>query len=131
MTTHLPKAAAAVFRFLEEAATSATAAGGEELYHNDTSYHNEGQDEPGVEVTHGEDGHSFGVHVTYTDLYYSFLFLTTIYISGKIAARLMMPDLVGEIVAGKSFCVGGRGSTVLFNITDQHDQFSRISQEFY
>mmetsp|Transcript_27971 Transcript_27971/g.42849 ORF Transcript_27971/g.42849 Transcript_27971/m.42849 type:complete len:809 (+) Transcript_27971:202-2628(+) len=53
-----------------------------------------------------DDGHggghgSFGVHITYDDLYHGVLFLTAIYIAGQVSSRLLaMPSLVGEIVAG-------------------------------
>lgn len=51
---------------------------------------------------HGDGGHSeFGVHIQYEDLYYSLVFLMSIYAGGQIAQRLLkMPSLVGEIVAG-------------------------------
>mmetsp|Transcript_13192 Transcript_13192/g.18670 ORF Transcript_13192/g.18670 Transcript_13192/m.18670 type:complete len:807 (-) Transcript_13192:178-2598(-) len=49
----------------------------------------------------GEHHSSFGVHITYNDLYHGVLFLTAIYIAGQISSRLLaMPSLVGEIVAG-------------------------------
>jgi Kef-type K+ transport system membrane component KefB len=49
----------------------------------------------------GEEEESFGVHITYEDLYDTIVFFTCIYVAGQIASRLLrMPDLVGEIVAG-------------------------------
>lgn len=55
----------------------------------------------GGEDTDGEHHSSFGVHITYDDLYHGVLFLTAIYIAGQISSRLLaMPSLVGEIVAG-------------------------------
>ncbi len=50
----------------------------------------------------GGDGHSsFGVHITYQDLYGAFVFLTAIYVSGELARRVLrMPSLVGEIFCG-------------------------------
>lgn len=56
----------------------------------------------GDEEHHTEDGHSsFGVHIVFLDLYYSVLFFTLIYVSGKIASTLFkMPSLVGEIICG-------------------------------
>lgn len=53
-------------------------------------------------VIYGEEGHSsFGVHVTYEDLYNAVLFLFAIYVAGQLASRILrMPDLVGQIVAG-------------------------------
>ena len=50
----------------------------------------------------GDDEHSsFGVHITYDDLYRSFAFLTAIYLAGQVASRLLkMPGLVGEIIVG-------------------------------
>jgi hypothetical protein len=49
----------------------------------------------------GDDHSSFGVHITYDDLYRSFVFLTAIYLAGQVASRLLkMPGLVGEIIAG-------------------------------
>ena len=51
---------------------------------------------------HGGGEHSsFGVHITYEDLYSSIIFFTAIYVMGFIAQRfLKMPSLVGEIFAG-------------------------------
>lgn len=48
----------------------------------------------------GEDGESFGVHITFDDLYHSVLFFTCIYVGGKIATWCKMPSLVGEIFTG-------------------------------
>jgi len=46
-------------------------------------------------------GGEFGVHIEYTDLYKTVVFLVAIYVSGQVASRfLKMPDLVGEIVCG-------------------------------
>ena len=59
--------------------------------------------ETGDDSHGGDDGHhsEFGVHITYTDLYRSVVFLTAIYISGQLASRLLrMPNLVGEIICG-------------------------------
>lgn len=47
-----------------------------------------------------EDGESFGVHIEYEDLYDTLLFFVAIYVSGKLAALVKMPSLVGEIVCG-------------------------------
>lgn len=48
----------------------------------------------------GDHG-SFGVHISYEDLYFTLIFLTCVYVSGVIASRfLRMPPLVGEIVCG-------------------------------
>lgn len=94
MTTHLPKAVGSMIRFLAEEAHSSTFVSnvtGEELEvldHGEDSGHGEGH------------GSGFGVHIQYEDLYNSFIFLTCIYIAGKIAKLIRMPDLVGEIVAG-------------------------------
>ena len=41
-----------------------------------------------------------GVHIEYMDLYKAMLFFVAIYMSGKIAAFVKMPSLVGEIVCG-------------------------------
>jgi hypothetical protein len=52
---------------------------------------------------HGDnDGHSeFGVHITYQDLYSTFVFFACIYVCGQIASGLLrMPSLVGEIICG-------------------------------
>ena len=50
---------------------------------------------------HDDDHSEFGVHVTYNEIYYSIIFLTSIYVCGQIASRLLkMPSLVGEICAG-------------------------------
>jgi Kef-type K+ transport system membrane component KefB len=48
------------------------------------------------------DGHEdFGVHIDYTVLYNSLVFLATVWIAGKTASSLFrMPALVGEIMAG-------------------------------
>jgi len=86
MTTHLPQAAAALFRWL-----SGTTTDGQQL------------DAPADldAADHGEGSHEFGVHVDYTDLYDAIIFLTCAYVAGKVASRLLrMPPLVGEIVAG-------------------------------
>jgi Kef-type K+ transport system membrane component KefB len=48
------------------------------------------------------DGSTLGVNVSYEDLYYSFIFLTVVWLAGKAASSkyLKMPSLVGEIIAG-------------------------------
>jgi Kef-type K+ transport system membrane component KefB len=49
----------------------------------------------------GDEGAQFGVHIEYTDLYKTVVFLVAIYVSGQLASRfLKMPDLVGEIICG-------------------------------
>jgi hypothetical protein len=49
----------------------------------------------------GDEHSEFGVHITYEDLYDTFLFLVAIYVAGQIASRILkMPCLVGEIVVG-------------------------------
>ena len=49
----------------------------------------------------GGAGADFGVHIEYTDLYKTVVFLVAIYFSGQVASRfLRMPDLVGEIICG-------------------------------
>lgn len=49
----------------------------------------------------GDGENSFGVHIEYSDLYKTVVFLVAIYASGQIASRfLRMPDLVGEIICG-------------------------------
>eukprot|EP00538_Stauroneis_constricta_P004518 CAMPEP_0119546592 /NCGR_PEP_ID=MMETSP1352-20130426/944_1 /TAXON_ID=265584 /ORGANISM="Stauroneis constricta, Strain CCMP1120" /LENGTH=831 /DNA_ID=CAMNT_0007591311 /DNA_START=186 /DNA_END=2681 /DNA_ORIENTATION=- len=53
------------------------------------------------DAEHGDDGHgAFGVHIEYEDLFNGIVFLACIYVSGKIANLMKMPDLVGEIVCG-------------------------------
>eukprot|EP00592_Proboscia_alata_P026898 CAMPEP_0194442978 /NCGR_PEP_ID=MMETSP0176-20130528/126441_1 /TAXON_ID=216777 /ORGANISM="Proboscia alata, Strain PI-D3" /LENGTH=560 /DNA_ID=CAMNT_0039269153 /DNA_START=33 /DNA_END=1711 /DNA_ORIENTATION=- len=48
-----------------------------------------------------DDGHGqFGVHVEFEDLYYAILFVTAIFVGGKIANQVLMPSLVGEIIVG-------------------------------
>lgn len=48
-----------------------------------------------------EGEESFGVHITYEQLYAAIIFLVCIYIGGQIASRLLrMPNLVGEIIVG-------------------------------
>lgn len=43
----------------------------------------------------------FGVHIAYTDLYASIVFLACVYMAGMFTAQLLkMPCLVGEIVTG-------------------------------
>lgn len=99
MTTHLNQAAGVIFRYLVEEVTSSTSNETDPYGNSTDPYHNSTED------SHGEDAHSddehFGVHIAYEDLYNAFIFLTTIYVAGKIASSLLkMPDLVGEIVAG-------------------------------
>lgn len=48
-----------------------------------------------------EDEEHFGVHITYSDLYHSMVFLAAIYVAGALVSRfLSMPALVGEIFMG-------------------------------
>ena len=48
----------------------------------------------------GEDS-EFGVHVKYDDIWYSMIYLATIWVFGFIGERLLkMPSLVGQIFAG-------------------------------
>lgn len=55
----------------------------------------------GGENSYGEDDEHFGVHIQYTDLYASIVFLAAIYAAGVAASRfLAMPSLVGEIFVG-------------------------------
>jgi len=55
-------------------------------------------------TTTGHDSHEedhFGVHVKFFDLYAAILFITAIFVSGKIVSNfLLMPSLVGEIITG-------------------------------
>lgn len=45
---------------------------------------------------------TFGVNVSYEDMYYSIIFLTIVWLAGQVASSrfLKMPSLVGEIIAG-------------------------------
>lgn len=90
MTTHFEAAAWEAFRLLAGDTASTYA---EDTYHNTT----------GSDAAHGaEESHSsFGVHITYEELYDTLLFLVAIYVAGQVACRVLrMPNLVGEIVAG-------------------------------
>jgi len=54
-----------------------------------------------AENAEGEGEDHFGVHISYSDLYASILFLSAIYAAGLFTARfLSMPALVGEIFTG-------------------------------
>ena len=60
-----------------------------------------GGDEDADAEGDADEHSSFGVHITYDDLYRSFAFLTAIYLAGQVASRLLkMPGLVGEIIVG-------------------------------
>lgn len=79
-------------RFLVETAGNATS-----FLHNSTLEEHGGHHDHGSSGDHSE----FGVHITYEDLYSCLIFLTAVYISGKLASKVfIMPDLVGEIIAG-------------------------------
>ena len=55
----------------------------------------------GGENSYGEEDEHFGVHIHYTDLYASIVFLAAIYTAGLGASHfLSMPSLVGEIFVG-------------------------------
>lgn len=75
MTTRLPQATAAAVRWL---------AGGDSSQGDD----------------HGGGHSDFGVHIEYEDLYNTVIFFVAIYLSGRIAAFVKMPSLVGEIICG-------------------------------
>lgn len=52
-------------------------------------------------LAESDNGESFGVHIAYSDLYYSVLFLASIYVAGIAVQRVLgMPALVGEILTG-------------------------------
>lgn len=73
-------------RYLAEGSSNGT---NETDHHDDDEYN-----------FHPDEAH-FGVHISYHELYNSILFLVCVYVSGKIASRLLkMPDLVGEIICG-------------------------------
>lgn len=49
----------------------------------------------------GGDGESFGVHITYENLYLAIFFLASVYSAGMVASKMLkMPALVGEIFCG-------------------------------
>jgi len=111
MTTHLPEAAGAFLRFLLEEggdtnSSNATAAAAADDQHADGGLYEHGgagEMPPGLdqcEVDHGESHGEFGVHIAYEDLYNSFIFLTCIYVAGRLVKLIKMPDLVGQIIAG-------------------------------
>ena len=55
----------------------------------------------GIEEHSDSDHSDFGVHVLFSDIYYSVVYLACIYVAGQIASKLLrMPPLVGEIIAG-------------------------------
>jgi len=78
------------------------------LYQTSRLISGDGEDDHGSTVDSSsssltlEDEHSsFGVHITFDDLYHSVVFFAMIYIFGKFAAIVLrMPTLVGEIIAG-------------------------------
>lgn len=52
----------------------------------------------------GGGGGGFGVHVSYDDIWFSMVYLASIYIIGYLGSRFLgMPALVGQIVAGIVF----------------------------
>jgi hypothetical protein len=58
--------------------------------------------EGGGDDSDTDDEHSgLGVHITYEDLYNTFIYLACVYICGQIASGMLrMPNLVGEIFCG-------------------------------